>query len=356
MIYFICPDGNDPVGGNKQIYRHAGILASSGMDAYVLHSRRGFSCTWFSHSTPVAHLPAPLRHRVSRAAGRVVKRLHPGRDLNIHAGRKIVLNTVSGRQVVALNGEDVVVTPEYYGSRLTGAFSGVKVIILNQNAHYTFRNWGFNAPAHSNIYEQSSTLGAVCVSLHNQKYLEKAFPALRIARAINGIDPSVFHIGDPNREKIISFMPRKRSDHLEQVIQILHMRGALSGWRVLPIAGLSESQVSDVLRRTSVFLSDCRDEGFGLPPLEAAISGALIVGYRGYAAAEYFTDEFGWPVMQDDVLDFVAQAERAVSFAEAGGDRAATHRQRVSESLAQRYSLQNEVDSVLAAYAHLLRA
>ena len=46
--------------------------------------------------------------------------------------------------------------------------------------------------------------------------------------------------------------------------------------------------VVKILQKSSIFLSFSTQEGFGLPPLEAALSGSMVVGYTGEGAKEYF--------------------------------------------------------------------
>ena len=45
-----------------------------------------------------------------------------------------------------------------------------------------------------------------------------------------------------------------------------------------------------LLDESSIFLSFSELEGFGLPPVEAALSGNFVIGYTGNAGAEYFSN------------------------------------------------------------------
>ena len=56
---------------------------------------------------------------------------------------------------------------------------------------------------------------------------------------------------------------------------------------LVPISGLNERQVTEKLRGSTITVSGCAEEGLGMPPLEAAMSGCHVVEYAGYAAQEY---------------------------------------------------------------------
>src|SRR4051794_7674416 len=53
-IYFLTPDFNLPAGGVRVFYRHVDTLNAAGLKASILHSRRGFRCTWFENNTQIA--------------------------------------------------------------------------------------------------------------------------------------------------------------------------------------------------------------------------------------------------------------------------------------------------------------
>jgi hypothetical protein len=350
-VYFVCPDTNAPVGGIKEIYRHAAILARDGVDAWVLHGLEGFSCDWFPHRARVAALKTRFPHRVRSLLGRIEERLLPPPDLKLVPGRAIVPSDESPQRT--LKDTDTVVLPEFYGALLEGTCTQCKVIVLNQNAYGTFRGWGSHLRPSASVYTQRNTLGAICVSEHNRRYLAHAFPNLPVQRTINGVDLDVFYFERGPRPNQIAYMPRKLGHHLEQVLQILIQRGKLADWTLAPIDGLSETKVAETLRGSSIFLSSCEDEGFGLPPLEAALCGCLVVGYTGYAADEYMDPRYTWPVRQNDVLTFAETLETVMSRCLRDPGELDRRREEFAAILSARYSLQREVESVLSAWRFL---
>ena len=56
MIYYWSPDYDTPVGGVKILYHDVDVLNANGIEAAVLHRKRGFRCTWFENNTRVAYM------------------------------------------------------------------------------------------------------------------------------------------------------------------------------------------------------------------------------------------------------------------------------------------------------------
>jgi len=355
VLLFWTPDDQIPLGGTKQIYRHVEHLQRAGVEARVLHGKPGFSCTWFEHDAPMAYLGEPLSRRTRQRAGSLLPRLTPPPDLRLFEGRKIQLGNGSGASADhALSSNDVLVLPEYLGTALSDVEIELPVVIFNQNVHGTFRDYGLGDQATPTIYRRPNVLGAVVVSEHSRQYLKYAFEGLDVYRVVNGVDQSLFHPNDSPRLRQVAFMPRKMAPHLEQVINLLKVRGALDGWTLAPIAGLHEAGVAEIMRHAFLFLSTCHEEGFGLPPVEAGMAGCVVLGYTGSAADEYFVEGLAERVDQDDVLGFARAVERTLAWIEADEANAIARGRAFSEFLTQRYSLEQERESVVSAWQALL--
>jgi glycosyltransferase involved in cell wall biosynthesis len=355
VLLFWTPDLSIPSGGIKQIYRHAELLQRAGIEARVLHTQRGFVCDWFEHRAPLAYLGETLPRGARRRIGEIVSRASPMPDLDLVEGRSVRLydDDEHVRNHV-LSERDVVIMPEYLGVKLRDAHIELPMVIFNQNVHTTFRGYGFDDFAGSAIYMRPNVLGAVVVSEHSKKYLEHTFEGLEVHRVINGVDSSLFHPNDPPKKRQLAFMPRRMPDHLEQVINILAIRGALEGWELAPISGVDEGGVAEILRHSFIYLSTCKEEGFGLPPVEAGMSGCLVVGYTGTAADEYFLDGLCERIDQDDVLGFAQAVERLMKWVEDDPEAALSRGRAFSELLTERYSLAREEESVLAVWNALI--
>lgn len=306
----------------------------------------------------MSYLGESVVRTARRWIGDKLSRVSPGADLQLHSGREILLHDPTAaaggptETPYTLSSNDVLVMPEYLGASLAAANLKLPTVIFNQNVHGTFRGYGFAQPLPS-AYLQANVLGAVVVSEHNRRYLSYAFEQLRVERVVNGVDASLFFPGDEKEERL-AFMPRKMPGHIEQVLNILEHRGALEGWQLSPIDGMSEAEVAQELRRSLIYLSTCKEEGFGLPPLEAGMAGCLVVGYTGSAADEFFEAGLCTRVAQDDVLGLAEALETTLTFASTDRAAALARGHAFSEYLTARYSLVQETESVLTAWARLL--
>src|SRR5690606_20220712 len=103
-VFYLAPDLAAPSGGTRVIYRHVDLLNAAGVEAAVVHQRRGFRCDWFPNSTPVV------------AAGQVT--LAPA---------------------------DVIVVPEWYAAGLHRLPAGVRKVVFNQGPYHTFDGVDFAA-------------------------------------------------------------------------------------------------------------------------------------------------------------------------------------------------------------------
>jgi hypothetical protein len=210
-IYFLTPDYSEPSGGIRVIYRHVDILNAAGLDAFVLHQRPGFRCGWFDNQTRIANV---------RTA-------------------KVLLG-------------DLLVVPEVCVEALAEVPRGIRYVIFNQNSHLT---WARDLAGVGSAYAPSEDFfGAIVVSGHNKKVLEHAFPACPVRRIHLGIDPLLFHSRLGQRPRRIAYMPRRAADDARQVLQLLNSRGALAGWEVVPLDGLTHEQVANELRQSRVFI------------------------------------------------------------------------------------------------------
>ncbi|WP_283139121.1 glycosyltransferase family 4 protein [Rhizohabitans arisaemae] len=304
-VYYLCPDYPVPSGGIRMIYRHVDLLNEAGVDAAVLHHRTGFSCRWFDHSTRVVGAPS-----------------------------------------VTLSESDVLVVPEIYGPSLGLLPQAPRMVVFNQNAYLTFDGLDEGAAP---PYRGLPNLEAVLtVSEDSAKYLRFAFPELPVTVVVNGIDTEVFHPSGQPPPKRIAYMPRKRPDDAAQVLGLLRAHGSLEGWELVPIAGSSESETARILRSSPIFFAFGKQEGFGLPPAEAMVSGCCVVGFTGFAGKEFFLAEFSVAVEDGDVLAFATAAASVLeqyekepdSIRKAGRD-AAEHIRRTYPVSRQRAELLN---------------
>lgn len=349
-IYYHCPFASKPVGGVKQIYRHVESLVAAGIDAQVL-ADRPLDPTWFESDAPLA----VLRHRPAwqvRLAERLRRRIDSLAWLTGDTGP--IVESVSaqgGTRRWRLGANDVIVLPEFYGKALRAPGFGARLVLFNQNAHYTYNGFGAEDSLAGFPYFGAAS-AVITVSHHNREYMQHAFPDARVYLTLNGVDTSVFKPLPKKRQ--IAYMPRKLPRDLVQVLQIVSGRGRLAGWTLCAIDGMHETQVTRVLGESSVFLSSCEAEGFGLPPLEAAACGCAVVGYTGYAAQEFMSADLCDPVTQGDVLGFARTLEAVLARFEDDAAAAEARAMRHADFVRQHYSRPSEAHSVVQTWQSIL--
>jgi len=306
-VYFLTPDYAAPSGGVRAMYQHVDILNEQGIRAAVLHHRAGFRCRWFANDTVVRYVGATV-----------------------------------------LGPDDVVVVSELDIDLLAGLDHRQRYVIFNQGVHLTWRCGDTVRQA----YESPRLLGLVTVSEHSAEFLRYAFPRCVVHVAHNSLDVDVFKPGAAERERVITFVPRRGYDDARLVLGMLEERGALAGWCVRPLQGLSQAGFAEALRESLIYLALSTQEGFGLPALEAMACGNYVVGYDGFGGREFFRPEFSTRVETGDVLQFAGRLEALL-----GADPAALAKQGQEASCHahRRYSVANQRGEVLAAYRAMLQ-
>lgn len=269
-IYVLCPDSDEPHGGVKMLYRYVDALNDNGFRSWVVHSEKGFRCSWFRNDTSVRYLPGI--------------ELHP---------------------------EDCWVMPEVLGPGQYAVAEGCRKVIFNQNCYYTFSNRGFLEEGVSPAYLQEQVVGAQVVSEDSRRYLEYAFPGILVGRVHYPLDHRLFAFSAEKRPRI-AFMTRKNPQDAVQVLAILRSRGALEGMETVAIDGKCEEEVASMLRDSFLFLSFGYPEGFGLPAAEAMLCGCSVVGFHGMGGLEFFKARFSSPVASGEIVKFAEAAEEQI--------------------------------------------
>jgi hypothetical protein len=308
VLWFLCPDTDEPAGGVRVIYRVVDHLQAAGVAASVVHAERGFRPTWFASSTPVAY-----------------------------AG-----------DIDAVPARDVLVLPEIYGPRLGEMAPGVPKVVFNQNASNTFKGYALPVQRGRTAYDHPEVVGAVCVSEDDAEQLRWAFPQVDVRRMVVQVDPALFSPGP--KERLVTFMPRKGGEDAFRVLALLGARGALDDVSVVPLHGMSDAEVADHQRRALLFLSFGVNEGWGLPPLEALASGCLVVGYHGIGGREFLTPEWAWPIEQGDALAVARTAAELLARHREDPAPLEAHGKRAAAMVRERYGPANEAASACAAF------
>lgn len=262
-IVFLCPATNVPRGGVKVIYNQATLINSlhGHLTASVLHPYNPvFSCTWFNHSAKIK------------------------RDLQFDPQ------------------DDFVLIPEFWAvphARLLNII-GVRYGIYVQGGYRINRNSGEEA---DDAYHNAALI--LAISDDTVECIKMAYPecAGRVIRVHSSVNVDKF-IANSNKEDIICYMPRRMKVHSELVTYFLEKR-IPPHWKIQSIDGLDEDGVAAILGKSRIFLSFSELEGFGLPPVEAALCGCQVIGYTGEGGKEYWDAEIFTEIYSGDIKAFV---------------------------------------------------
>lgn len=144
----------------------------------------------------------------------------------------------------------------------------------------------------------------LCVSQDIYDCLIYLFPDAknRIKRLHISVDGNLFK---PAIEKknVITYMPRKLKKHAELVLFFLaaHLP---KNWSIEAIDEMGPSEVAKKLGESKIFMSFSELEGLGLPPIEAALAGNIVIGYTGQGGREYWHAPLFEEVANGDILGF----------------------------------------------------
>lgn len=245
-IFYWCPALEKPTGGVRVVYQHCEILNKLYGNARVFHwENTGFRCNWFNH------------------------------------------DNVLKRDWVFNNSTDFSIIPDMYASRLGGYLgeNNLKYGIFVQNQSFTLFDSVYTTPA----YSKSAYLNAdmvITISEQTTRFVKYLFPEIADEKLVQ-LRPSITGCFVGEKEKLITCMPRKLPFHGQVIEQMLQQK-LPKDWKFVHLDGMSQSQVYEQLSKSSIFISLSDIEGLGLPPIEAALSSNLVVGYTGVGGNEYF--------------------------------------------------------------------
>jgi len=242
IVYVFCQGFNTkPSGGVKVLFDIVNLLNKSNWKSKILIPNGEYKINWLDYEVEIENNP----------------------------------DKVTSQDIMVFHEETLWMFDKIVGR------TGCKYIILNQGAHWSLTNYlGYNRT--KEIYQNA--LGVLVNSVHTGLLVDRLFGQLKQYR---------FHIGIPEyfkpsqqKANTIAYMPRRNSETAECIAQ--YVKDVHSNWSVIAINDMHQKQVADVLSLSKIFLSFGGPEGFGLPPLEAALGGCKVIGYHGFGGEEFF--------------------------------------------------------------------
>lgn len=204
--------------------------------------------------------------------------------------------------------KDFVIIPEvlawYYGRKFKNAC--VRYAIFVQNGYLIFNE--INGADKKklielqDIYESADII--LSISDNVTSCIKSIYPQTesQILQLKASVNKNLF-FPDKNKKNIITYMPRKLAAHASWVFN--HLSSKIpKNWEIVPVNNMTEDQVAHALNASKIFMSFSDQEGLGLPPLEAAMSGNKVIGYTGQAGKEYWKGCIFQEIECGDLISF----------------------------------------------------
>ncbi|WP_124552938.1 glycosyltransferase family 1 protein [Methylophilus methylotrophus] len=304
-LTYLCPNAKKASGGTKVIYRHTSLINGfqlADVSAQIFHPKNVlFRCQWFF---PNLHFKNNFTFDGKNEVY-VINEMWAGREAKL-AHRK-----------------------------------GIKYMIQVQGGYDIFRKSDWKAVYFAYQHAQLIT----CVSQDIYDCLVFVFPefANKIHRIHLSLESDLFKPAAV-KSNLITYMPRKLKKHSDLVLNFIknHLP---SHWTLVPIDGMNLEEVAQLLAKSKIFLSFSELEGFGLPPIEAALAGNLVIGYIGEAGREYWLEHQFHEIPCGNIKGY---AQAILDKINAFDDGAIRHTQFADNIslLAERYNSEREINDL----------
>jgi hypothetical protein len=249
MLIFYCPVGQKPNGGHKVIYKTVESLNNYGVKSYIFHEIQNYKLKWFKYTSEVK-----FTNKITSSSHIVIPEVSL---LNIN--KNIFFNSYS---------------------------------ILVQNGYLIFNDCEGKKSYKKlkNLYSKAKNI--YCVSPDTAQCVIEQFPNIKkkIINFIPNIDLSIFKANQNDyhlKKNLITIMTRKNLDLASNIIKHLVYR-LPKNWKIQIIDNLNEKEVAKILKSSKIFINVPGPEGFPAPPIEAALSGNIVVGSTGNGAKAYW--------------------------------------------------------------------
>ncbi len=207
--------------------------------------------------------------------------------------------------------DDIFIIPEEYAwlAYDVAIPRNIKYIILNQGIFASFFSGAIDYHQHKEIYDNAFAI--LVNSYHTRIGVSKIFHTSKekIYEFRLGIDRNLFY--PEEKTKTACFLFHKNT--LFSCFMEVYFRGKYPDWELIRIENSPKEEVAKIFRKSKLFLSFGGPEGFGLPPLEAAFSGCKIIGFDGYAGAEYFKEPVFTKIPFYEHFEFIDKLDQVIS-------------------------------------------
>lgn len=322
------------MGGQTVLYEMAETLRTAGHEVVLVHGGRFHHYGFAQTGCEVFHFPALAT--LGRAQGVRARVAQVRRSLAARRSNPALPLFRPGAR-------DVMVIPEFSYGDYAALFPGVPLVMVAQDPTALLRAFSRDeTEMHARYTSVLTTSQAVTSAVHILLGREPHRITLPVARA--GLQ------ADHPKKLQIAYMPRKLGTQAARVVQTFKRRAALADVPVVAIRNMTNAERDQVLNESLIFLAFSNMEGFGLPPAEAMAAGCLVIGYTGIGANEFFTNETGFVIEQNDTPGMVAKTEEVVEAYRRDPAALDAKRAQAAGYIADRYTSGKARASLLAAW------
>ncbi|MDC0469324.1 hypothetical protein OAN07_02650 [Candidatus Pelagibacter sp.] len=296
-IIYLLPAMKKISGGAKVIYNHSKLLNNldPNLNSTVNHLKKN---TRYKIKTSILKKLRFLQPKFSGLQGnkmKVLKNFYPNKkwiSFKINSGKSLNFN----------NHTDFIIIPEiwaHFAEDMKFRQKKINYAIFVQGFFHMNSTDNFLKLKRS--YKNSTFI--LSDSEYSIKCIKEMFPEFidKIIKLSFSIDHKKFKI----RKKInlITYMPRKLPDHA--FLLLFYLKNLLpKNWKICPLININQNKLIATLAKSKIFLSFSNFEGIGMPPIEAALSGNRVIGYKGGGGAEYWKSKIFKKIESGEIRDF----------------------------------------------------
>ena len=333
-IVYILPVSKKPAGGPKVIYEHSDIinkLQLKSISSEILHikKKRVFKILnsikkYFIYKNSYGWESGDLKV-----------------DKNFLPSKKWISKDINVRKNINFNkNQDFIIIPEIMAHLAND-------LCIKKKIKYAIFVMGAYAMNSTSKYQElkKSYYNAefiLTLSGDSSKCLSHIFPKLK--NKIIKINLSINNRRFLSRKKnnLITYMPRKLPTD-SHILKIFLKENLPNKWKLQPLENLNEKELDKYLCTSKIFLSFSDFEGFGLPPLEAALAGNKIIGYTGGGGKEYWKKPLFDEIQKGDILEF---SKQILNFTKKNHDKWLSETKHHRSKLLLKYSKEIETNSI----------
>ena len=331
-INFFIPHEKSIAGGIKRIISHANIIntLNCGLEARLIFIKKKSTSKWISSIKKKIKIKTKYSGWKTYEIKAVDTYNQNYQFLN--SKTKIKKNLKFNKDL------DFIIFPEIFAHFAEDICIKKKIryaiVVLNNFSFFSTNN----SIKLKNSYDKSKFIISGSKSI--TKYLNFFFiNKKKIFQSIPSID-NKFYSKKSKKMNIITYMPRKLKK--ESDLLFLYLKKNIpKNWKIKPIHNMSEKDVIINLNKSKIFLSFSDFEGFGRPPLEAAIAGNKVIGYHGEGGKEYMKKPLFINIERGNILKFaneiILNTKKKLS--------SKSHQVQIKK-LVKKYSKKNEIKSV----------